>query len=217
MMSLRRVLYGCLATLLCCAAALAQTQEAALDALAAQLDQLQSMTARFSQTVWSEEGDPLQSAEGQMAVKRGNRLRWEIESPYAYLIVTDGATLWRYDADLEQAVVQPFRGELADTPALIFSSDRTTLAEHYRIEAEQGRTGSWFLLTPRGEQALFRTLRVQFADGAVTRLELIDELDQRTEIRFHDVQANPALDDQLFTFEPPADADVIRDGIDSGI
>lgn len=214
----RRVMRCCLAILACCFAAVAQAQSpSALDGLAERLDQLQSMTARFSQTVWSEEGEPLQSAEGEMAVKRGNRLRWEIQSPYAYLIVTDGETLWRFDADLEQAVVQPFRGELADTPALIFSSDRATLAENYRVESERGKEGTWFLLTPRGDHALFRTLRVQFDNGAVTRLELIDNLDQRTEIQFHDVQANPLLADKLFSFEPPPGADVIRDGVNGGL
>lgn len=184
---------------------------AALAALQTQLEPLQSMEGRFSQTVWDERGEPLQSSEGEVAVKRGNRLRWQIESPFAYLIVTDGRTLWRYDADLEQATRQPFSGELADTPALIFSSDGTRIGEQYAVAREQGSEGEWFTLTPKRDQAVFRSLRLLFGDGTVRQLELIDSLDQRTEIRFHDVRRNPSLADSLFSFTPPAGVDVVHD------
>lgn len=184
---------------------------AALAALQARLEPLQSMQGRFSQTVWDEQGAPLQSSEGEVAVKRGNRLRWQIESPFAYLIVTDGRTLWRYDADLEQATRQPFSGELADTPALIFSSDGARIGEQYEVAREQGSDGEWFTLTPKRDQAVFKSLRLLFGDGAVRQLELIDSLDQRTEIRFHDVRGNPTLADSLFSFTPPAGVDVVHD------
>lgn len=190
---------------------LALGDQAALDALQTRLAPLYAMQADFSQTVWDDTGEPLQSSEGSMAVKRDNRLRWHIESPFAYLIVTDGETLWRYDADLEQAIRQPFRGELADTPALIFSSDARRIGEEYEVERERGSAGEWFLLKPRRDDAVFKTLRLRFADGTVQQLELVDNLDQRTEIRFHDPELNPTLPEELFSFQPPAGVDVVRD------
>lgn len=190
---------------------LAFAEADALAALQERLQPLESLQGRFSQVVWDDEGNPLQTSEGEVAMKRGNRLRWEIESPFAYLIVTDGRTLWRYDADLEQATRQPFRGELADTPALIFSSDAKRIGQQYEVTREQGRDGEWFLLEPRRQDAVFKSLRLLFGDGVVRELELIDNLDQRTEIRFHNLTANVSLADALFDFEPPPGVDVVHD------
>lgn len=183
----------------------------ALERLGAHLNPLKSMQAKFSQTVFDENGQPLQSSEGTMAVKRSDRLRWEIESPFAYLIVTDGKTLWRYDADLEQATRQPFNGELADTPALIFGGDLARIGRNYEVSWERGSGGEWFTLVPRQGSALFRNLTLQFSGDAVSQLVLRDNLDQRTEIRFHAVVVNPSLLDSLFQFQPPAGVDVVVD------
>jgi outer membrane lipoprotein carrier protein len=186
-------------------------EDDALRRLQARLGPLKSMQAKFSQTVLDEQGKPLQTSEGTLAVKRGNRLRWETTSPFSYLIVTDGKTLWRYDRDLEQANRQPFSGELADTPALIFSGDVERIGQYYRVSFEQGSAGEWYELAPRQEQALFRSLRLLFADGGVSQLVLRDNLDQRTEIQFHSMVANPTLLDSLFQFRPPAGVDVVVD------
>lgn len=181
----------------------------ALQKLQARLGPLKSMQAKFSQTVLDEQGKPLQTSEGTLAVKRGNRLRWETTTPFSYLIVTDGKILWRYDRDLEQANRQPFRGELADTPALIFSGDVTRIGQQYRVTWEQGSAGEWYELVPRQEQALFRSLRLLFTPEGVSQLVLRDNLDQRTEIQFHAVVTNPTLLDSLFRFQPPAGVDVV--------
>jgi outer membrane lipoprotein carrier protein len=204
---LRRVV----AVLFALLAVVANAAPTALERLGNYLGPLESMRAGFSQTVFDEDGAPLQSSEGQMAVKRSDNLRWEVESPFAYLVVTDGETLWRYDADLEQATRQPFTGELADTPALIFGGDLQRIGRSYEVSWEQGSEGEWFTLVPRADNALFRSLALQFTNGAVTRLELRDSLDQRTEIRFHSVQVNPTLERSLFSFQPPAGVDVVSD------
>ena len=115
--------------------------EAALQRLTAQLEPLKSLQAQFVQTVSDEAGKVLQTSQGSIAVRRGNRLRWETTAPFAYLIVTDGSVLWRYDRDLEQATRQPFRGELADTPALILSGEVARIGASYDVAREQGRAG----------------------------------------------------------------------------
>lgn len=189
----------------------AQAAPSALERLGGYLGPLKTMQAKFSQTVFDENGQPLQSSEGRMAVKRSDRLRWEVESPFAYLVVTDGTTLWRYDADLEQATRQAFSGELADTPALIFGGDLQRIGSNYEVSWEQGSGGEWFTLVPRRDNALFRNLALQFSGGGVSQLVLRDNLDQRTEIHFHSVIVNPTLMDSLFQFQPPAGVDVVTD------
>jgi outer membrane lipoprotein carrier protein len=190
----------------------AHADEAALKKLGVRLEPLAAMKAQFVQTVSDDKNKVLQTSEGSLAVKRVNRLRWETTAPYAYLIATDGKTLWRYDRDLEQATRQPFSGELADTPALILSGDMARIRASYDVSWEQGSAGEWFTLVPKAKKPLFRELKLLFASTGLSELHLIDNLAQRTEIRFSNLTVNPPLADSLFTFTPPDGVDVIVDG-----
>lgn len=190
---------------------IASADDAGLQRLSTHLDGLKSLQAQFVQTVSDEKGKVLQTSQGSVAVKRGNHLRWETNAPFAYLIVTDGRMLWRYDRDLEQVTQQKFKGELADTPALILSGDMPRIRANYEVSFEQGSAGEYFHLLPKQKNALFHSLTLLFSGASVSQLVLQDNLDQRTEIRFNSVINNPALADGLFRFEPPKGVDVVDD------
>lgn len=189
----------------CCA------DDAALQRLTALLDPVKSMQADFVQTVTDVDKKVLQTSQGTISVKRGNRLRWETTSPFSYLIVTDGTVMWRFDKDLDQATRQKFSGQLADTPALILSGETQRIKANYEVTREPGKDGEYFRLQPKQKGALFRTLTLAFTNNGISQLVLQDNLDQRTEIRFNSLVTNPALADSLFHFEPPKGVDVVVD------
>lgn len=188
-----------------------RADDAALQRLTTLLDPVKSMQSQFVQTVSDAQNKVLQTSQGTLAVKRGNRLRWETTSPFAYLIVTDGSVLWRYDRDLEQATRQKFNGQLADTPALILSGETQRIKTNYEVTREQGKEGEYFHLLPKQKDALFRSLTLIFVNAGISQLILQDNLDQRTEIRFNSLVSNPALADNLFHFDPPKGVDVVVD------
>lgn len=188
-----------------------RADDAALQRLSAQLDPVKSLQAQFVQTVSDGNGKVLQTSQGTLAVKRGNRLRWETNAPFAYLIVTDGTVLWRYDRDLEQATRQKFSGQMADTPALILSGEVQRIRGNYEVSREQSSAGEYFHLVPKQKDALFRSLTLVFSNNGIAQLILQDNLDQRTEIRFNSLINNPALADNLFHFDPPKGVDVVVD------
>lgn len=198
-----------LIAVLCCWAFAAAADNTALQKLSAHLDPLKSMQAQFVQTVSDDAGKVLQTSQGTLAVQRTNHLRWETTAPFAFLIVTDGRVLWRYDRDLQQATRESFKGELADTPALIFSGDSARIGATYTVTWTQGSGGDRFRLLPRQKNALFRSLDLSFSGAEVSELTLVDNLDQRTQIRFSAVKVNPKLSDALFQFEPPTGVDVV--------
>lgn len=175
-------------------------------ALVALLQPVGSLSASFEQTVRDDRGEILQRASGEMQVMRPNRLRWQTNEPFHYLVVTDGDVLWRYDADLEQANREPFRGELADAPGLILGGDPQRIVQQYDVRREKQN----FVLEPRDQKALFKRLTLTWDKQAPRKMILQDRLDQITEIEFSAVQVNPELPTDLFVFTPPAEADVIR-------
>ncbi|HET8711359.1 MAG TPA: outer membrane lipoprotein chaperone LolA [Spongiibacteraceae bacterium] len=185
--------------------------DAALQRLTVLLDPVKSLQANFEQTVSDAQDVVLQTSQGTIAVKRGNRLRWETTSPFAYLIVTDGSVMWRYDRDLEQATRQRFSGQLADTPALILSGETQRIKANYDVTREQGKAGEYFHLVPKQKDAMFRSLTLVFNNAGIAELILQDNLDQHTDIRFNSLVINPALADTLFHFDPPKGVDVVDD------
>lgn len=188
-----------------------RADDAALQRLTTLLDPVKSLQAQFVQTVTDADKKVLQTSQGSLAVKRGNCLRWETTSPFAYLIVTDGNVMWRFDRDLDQATRQKFSGQLADTPALILSGETQRIKTSYEVTREQGKEGEYFHLLPKQKDALFRSLTLVFSNAGISQLLLQDNLDQHTEIRFNSLVNNPALADNLFHFDPPKGVDVVVD------
>jgi outer membrane lipoprotein carrier protein len=125
--------------------------------------------------------------------------------------------MWRFDKDLEQATRQKFKGQLADTPALILSGETQRIKANYDVTREQGKDGEYFHLQPKQKDALFRSLTLVFvntgkeANDGISQLILQDNLDQKTEIRFNSLVINPNLADNLFHFDPPKGVDVVVD------
>ena len=174
---------------------------------------MSSYRADFEQVVSNQFGEVLQTATGTMHLARPGRLRWNVDEPYPQLVVADGEHVWVYDPDLEQVTVQPFDETVAGTPAM-FLTDTATLEEHFQVRMETGpaKADRRFVLSPRdaGSRSIFRTLTLTFSpDGQLTRLDIVDHLDQKTRMAFRHGEADPVLESGLFEFEVPEGVDVI--------
>ncbi|MBD2859258.1 outer membrane lipoprotein chaperone LolA [Spongiibacter sp. KMU-158] len=167
----------------------------------------QTIQASFEQTVSSEEGDVLQQSQGAIALSRPNHFRWESTEPFHYLVIGNGKTLWRYDADLEQLDVEPFDAQLADTPALIFSASPEALTAAYQISKnEKAAAGvDEFILLPNAS-GLFSELRLQFKNGGLVEMQLVDNLQQHSRILFKKAKYNIKLNESLFRFDDSPEA-----------
>jgi outer membrane lipoprotein carrier protein len=206
---MRQVVLACVAALLPWGA----TADAAADAKAAlrlesALAGLASLRAEFRQTVTNAEGQQTESAAGTVALARPGKFRWDYREP-AQLIVSDGTTVWLYEAELAQVTVRPASETLIGTPALLLSG-RADLRAEFSITDGGTEDGlAWSLLAPRDPQSDFRQLRVGIAGGELRRMTLIDRLGQTTRLDFDRIERNPRVDPADFRFSPPPGVDVI--------
>ena len=183
----------------------------AAEDLVAKLQGLESLRGGFEQTVLDQDGRRAQEASGTMEVARGNRFYWHTERPYEQLAVSDGETVWVYDADLEQVVVRPLNENLSETPALLFGGKPADVAEAFAI-SERSREGEavTYRLKPKGNDPLFDQLDVTFQGDQPSSMRLQDALGQQTVIDFRDLVVNTGIDASLFNFVPPEGTDVIQ-------
>ena len=175
------------------------------------LEQVQTLTADFDQTVFDPEGGETQRASGHVWLHRPARFRWDYLEPYRQRIVSDGRTLWIYDEDLEQVTVRTFDATIARTPALALSSDRP-LEDAYAIAAAERREGlDWLHLTPKAGDNEYAQIRLGFEGEELRAMELLDGFEQTTRLNFRAIVHNPVLDPIRFRFDPPPGVDVIEE------
>ncbi len=183
---------------------------------------MQAYAAEFEQVVFDGRGRAVQTTSGTMRLERPGRFRWEVVEPYSQLVVTDGTTVYVYDADLAQVTVQPLDETLEGTPARLLIGSMDALESMFTVVKEDETA---FALQPRDEEALYRRIRLEFAPrlddpepeaagmpGALlVGIVIVDHLDQETRVAFRSPTLQPEAAPGIFDFQVPDDADVIGD------
>jgi outer membrane lipoprotein carrier protein len=91
-------------------------QADAVDQLRDFVREVKSGKAAFTQTVTSADGAKKKTSSGSFEFARPNRFRFAYAKPFEQLIVADGAKVWIFDADLNQASSRKLSQALGSTP-----------------------------------------------------------------------------------------------------
>lgn len=174
------------------------------------LNNLESYTADFKQTLSSENGEVLEVSTGVVYMQNPGKFRWVYKEPYSQVIVTDGMTLWIYDEDLEQVTVRDISKTIDSTPAAIISGKEKI--DRYYLTEELGKIEGfdWIELTPRDTENQYRNIKLGFDENNnLIMMILSDNLGQITRIDFSNPVRNEKQGEMLFMFEIPEGVDVI--------
>jgi outer membrane lipoprotein carrier protein len=172
---------------------------------------LKGLDGQFSQQVFDSKGQRKESSSGRVALSAPKLFRWEYVKPAPQLIVADGKAVWVYDPDLTQVTTRP-QGEEEQNSPLTALTDPAKLERDFTLKDAGSREGlSWLEILPkRGEEAGFRNARLGFdAGNALVRMEIVDALGQRTDIRFSGWKRNPTFAADTFRFVTPKGVDVV--------
>ena len=101
-----------------------------LDAL---LGGITTLSADVSQLILESGGGLLEESAIAMRLKKPGGFYWETLDPFPELIVTDGETLWNYQPDLEQVVIENWDRNRAELAAQLLNGETGGLAEEYRV------------------------------------------------------------------------------------
>jgi outer membrane lipoprotein carrier protein len=196
-----------------CSLLLALAAHAQPGAGRSQLDQfsagLESLYAGFEQRVIASDGSVQDTSNGQVWLKRPRLFRWEYGGDFPELVVADGRTIWIYDETLEQVTIKD-QSEAAVNSPLTILTEPTQLDAQFEVR-EMGQDESMALLELRAKdiEVEFERILLGLSGDRLLLMVMEDAFGLRTELRFHDIARNPAVEPELFTFEPPESADVI--------
>jgi outer membrane lipoprotein carrier protein len=173
------------------------------DRLQAFLSGVESLQARFDQSVFDTSQGQTRRLEGIFYLQRPGKFRWDYTEPKGQIVLADGKTVWLVEEDLKQAYQKPQSDALRGTPALLLT-EQLKLEDHFEI-ADLGPSQDleWVELVPRDPESQFTRILLAFKDSELRRMELADKFAQVTRFGFSDIKRNPRLDPKLFVYTPP--------------
>ena len=173
------------------------------DRLQAFLSGVESLQARFDQSVFDTSQGQTRQLEGVFYLQRPGKFRWDYTEPKGQIVLADGKTVWLVEEDLKQAYQKPQSDALRGTPALLLT-EQLKLEDHFQI-ADLGPSQDleWVELVPRDPESQFTRILLAFKDNELRRMELADKFAQVTRFGFSDIKRNPRLDPKLFVYTPP--------------
>lgn len=170
---------------------------------------LETLHARFDQRVISSDGAVEDGSSGEVWLQRPGLFRWEYGGDYPERVIADGKNIWIHDVVLEQVTVKSQSDTAVNSP-LILLTDLSQLDTQFAVR-EVGKDGELQLieLRSRASESEFERLLLGLSEDVLRLMIMEDAFGLRTEIRFQQVERNPRLDPELFSFIPPESADVI--------
>ncbi len=187
----------------------AQSDEELIGRLRAKYDQVELMKADFTQSITSPFGDVLPENTGSLLLE-GDRYRVETD---LQTFVTDGETTWIFNASDNQVLINDF---VDDETTFSISKFLANFQNDYEIlntslNYLNGTRHHEMQLKSLINESFFKevTLWMRDSDHVITRLKVVDANDALLEFNLNDIQINPNLEGDPFTFTPPATAEII--------
>lgn len=173
------------------------------------LTEVDSFEGQFKQTVIDEDGEVVQDSEGDVALHKPGRFRWQYTKPYPQLILADGEYLWIYDEDLLQATAKPIKEALGNAPIMLLTNIRP-LNLDFEIKEVATREGlDWVELMPIVKDTEFNLINIGLSDQGIKIMELYDQFSQKTIIEFLNLKTNVNFPQAYFKFNASNGVDIV--------
>ncbi len=186
----------------------AQEQDTArLEAL---LSDISSLSAEVTQLIIESDGGVLEESLIQMHLLRPNGFYWETLDPFPELVVTNGKTLWNFQPDLEQVVIEDFNSDESELAAQLLSGRTEALGEDYEIQAVSEDDGFVsFQLLPVATDSVYARITISFLATEIESIHVSSKNGEQTVWQFSKVERNKDLAMEQFEFEVPRGIEVI--------
>lgn len=171
--------------------------------------EVNSFQGQFIQIVYDENGEVIQEAQGDVALDKPGKFRWQYTKPYPQLILADGEYLWIYDEELLQASAKPIDTALGNAPIMLLTNVRP-LGDDFEVKDAGVKDGlNWVELTPLVQDTEFHKIHIGLDDQGVKKMELQDHFSQKTIIEFTNLKTNVAFAPDQFKFIAAEGVDVV--------
>jgi outer membrane lipoprotein carrier protein len=201
--------------------AVAQAQEKKLESAANVVARVQKyydatkdLRAKFEQQIESASRAP-SKASGEVWLKKPGKMRWDYARPEKKLMVSDGATLWVYEPEDEQAYKQDLKGNaLPAQVSFLLGEGQLDKEFDASLTKLDGISADELALkmVPKVGTTAYRYLVfvVDGKSGQVKQTVIYGQDGSTNRLTFADVQQNRGVDDGKFKFAPPSGTHILK-------
>ena len=173
------------------------------------LRDISTLSSDVLQLIVESDGGILEETKIQMRLKKPNRFYWETIDPFPELIVTNGATLWNYQPDLEQVTIEDWNSDDSELAAQLLNGETDNLSDEYYIVVINSEETKSFELSPKINDNIYNTVSITFINDILDMIHLDGKSGEQTVWQFNNLVMNSPIADSLFEFIIPNDIDVI--------
>jgi outer membrane lipoprotein carrier protein len=173
-------------------------------------------SADFTQESTLKAMNIVDTAEGNLKVRRPGMMRWEYASPDPQIIITDGDRLWIYRPEDNQVMVGNAPAFFKDGKGAGFLSDMKLLREKFTVflESTDNAAGEDYHLKLFPEdQSLDLAAIILVVDPEtyiINNIVTYNAYDDETRIRMTNYRFDIKLDDDMFNFTIPKGVDILE-------
>ena len=191
----------------------ASAQEIA-DTIQAQYAQVESFQTKFSQTLTNSASGESEDRNGTIWYQKPEMIRWQTTHPEEELLISTGDMVWDYFPEEKVAYKYSLQGRFDSKTMLKFISGQVNLQEDFRIKNQGTDVNNWtkIRLVPKNPEPslVMAHIWLEPQTHLIRQVLLEDFFGNTNQLTFHQIQLNVDLDPCLFTFEPPAEVEVLK-------
>jgi len=188
-------------------------QDNAINELDSLLQGVDTLSADITQLIIQSDGGVLEESEILLRVKRPNGFYWETISPFPELLVTNGTTLWNYQPDLDQVVIEDWDPDQSELAAQLLYGRTDSLIDDYYVVAINSEQSRSFELKPKSADSLYDLITINFVNETLDLIYIQNNSGERTAWQFTGSRINIPMVDDLFEFSPPEGIEIINNSI----
>jgi outer membrane lipoprotein carrier protein len=187
-----------------------------VSALQKKYEDIETVSARFTQEAFSKAMNATEKSAGRVFFKKPGRMRWDYEGANADRIISDGKRIWFVQGDLRQIVETGADGAPAigrDFLSGLGSIERDFAIEEIKPGAAEAKAGATFklALTPKTKDASIRRLLLLLDRDYLVRQTIVeDNFGNETRVTFEDTKLNEDLSEALFKLVTPKGFRVVK-------
>lgn len=186
------------------------TLSKAIDGLQRHYRETKTLSAKFAEEI-APVGGSKRERTGTVYLMKPGRMRWEYDEPSKELLVSDGTLIYNYDPELNQVVEAPLAQVLRSPGATEFLLGVGDIKKEFSaaLMDNPDATLIHLRLLSKGQGNTIE-LGLDPKNYNVETIRVVDQLGNATSLKFSDIVNNPPISGSMFSFSPPAGADIVK-------
>ncbi len=157
-------------------------------------------------------GHPRPPEAGTLRLRKKGKMRWDYSRPEGKLFVSDGKEIYLYTASDNRVEKVPLKDTEDMRAPLAFLLGHLDMKKEFGdFQTRAGDAGTWLDATGKSDHVPYQQIQMLIApDGSIQKLNVVGRDQSLLSYTFSDEKVNPRLNDDLFHFQIPPGAEVVK-------